>query len=179
MRVWQLYGMSASFPRLLTLSIAWLAVILALAGSPVVAAEPTAAAPDIALKGLDGYNYRLSEYRGKVVAMVFWASWCGGCRRELERLQRLSEVYGDAGLQVLGVTVDPQAEQARSIAMAAGATFPQLLDSTGSVSKAYRLEALPTIVLIGRAGTLRTTQGEIDVQGERILLAELRMLLDE
>jgi peroxiredoxin len=177
--LWQFYRMSAPLRHLPPCLIAWLGAFLAIAGSPAVAAAPAAAAPDFALKALDGHNYRLSEYRGEVVAIVFWASWCGGCRRELERLQRLGDIYGDAGLQVLGVAVDVQAEQARSLATAVGVSFPQLLDPSGSVSRSYRLENLPAIVLVGRAGFRRATHGEIDAQAEAQLLAELRMLLDE
>jgi peroxiredoxin len=178
-RLWQFYGMSASLRHLSTLPSALLWALLAVAGSPAMAAEPAPVAPDFALKAMDGYNYRLSEYRGKVVAVVFWASWCGACRHELERLQRLGDIYGEAGLQVLGVAVDVQAEQARSLATAAGVAFPQLLDSSGSVSRTYDVGNLPTIVLVGRAGFRRATHGEIDAQGEAQLLAELRMLLDE
>ena len=177
--VWQFYRMSAITRRLTTLSIAWLICCLAVPGASVAAEAQPAVAPDFALKALDGHNYRLSEYRGEVAAVVFWASWCGRCRRELERLQRLRGIYGDAGLQVLGVAVDEKADSARSVAAAVGADFPQLLDSSGSVSKAYRLESLPMIVLVGRAGTLYARYGELDAQGERELIGQLRMLLDE
>ena len=153
-------------------------LFLAGGGAQVAVAEARAA-PDFALKALDGYNYRLSEYRGDVVAVVFWASWCGGCRRELERLQRLAGAYGNAGFQVLGVTVDETADPARAVAEAVGAAFPQLLDSTKSVSKAYRLQDLPTTVLIDRSGAVRFVHGESDTRDEREALGELRMLLDE
>ncbi len=154
---------------------------LGLAGScPVTAAaEAPGLAPDFALKALDGYNYRLSEYRGEVVAVVFWASWCGGCRHELERLQGLSGVYGNAGMKILGVTVDEQPDTARAVAAAIGADFPQLLDSGKSASKAYRLESLPTTLLIDRSGMLRYAYGELDARGESEMLGQLRMLLDE
>jgi peroxiredoxin len=170
--------MSAKLPNILITLL--IGAFLGLAGPlPAAADEGPPAAADFALKATDGYNYRLSEYRGEVVAVVFWASWCGGCRRDLERLQGLRKVYGDAGMQVLGVIVDEQPESAQAIAAALGADFPQLLDVSKSVSKAYRLESLPTIVLIDRSGVSRFSHGELDARGERDLLGELRMLLDE
>lgn len=151
---------------------------LSLAGAGARAAD-SVAAPDFVLKALDGHNYRLSEYRGEAVAVLFWASWCGGCRRELERLQSLRNVYGETGLQVLGVVVDERPDQALAVTTAAGITYPQLLDAAKTVSRAYDLRNLPTILLIDRSGALRFAHGEIDVHAERELLAELRTLLDE
>jgi peroxiredoxin len=171
--------MSTRLRLLLPSLTAWLGILLAGAGLPASASERATIVPDFALKALDGHNYRLSEYRGEVVAIVFWASWCSGCPRELRRMQGLSDVYGGAGLQVLGVVLDPQGEQARSMVAAAGAAFPQLLDPYGAVGRAYRLETLPTIMLIGRDGTLRATHAEMDLQVEHALLPELRLLLDE
>jgi peroxiredoxin len=164
-------------------SQAWMLSMLAVFALSLAAgdagAEDAAAAPDFALKATDGHNYRLSEYRGEVVAVLFWASWCGGCRRELERLQSLSKVYGETGLRVLAVTMDERPELAQSVAASAGVAYPLLLDATKSVSRAYRLKELPTIALVDRSGALRFAHGEIDARGERELLAELRTLLDE
>ena len=178
-RLWQFYLMCVHLPRIVPALLTCLALIFAAAGVREAVAETRPAAPDFVLKALDGYNYRLSEYRGDVVAVIFWASWCGGCRDELQRLERLGGVYRDAGFQVLGVTVDEAAPPARAVTAAVGATFPQLLDATKSASKAYRLQALPTILLIDRQGVARFAHGELDTRGERELLGELRMLLDE
>jgi peroxiredoxin len=159
------------------LAAAWAAAaLLALAGGPAVADGP---APDFALKALDGRNHRLSEHRGEVVALLFWGSWCGGCRRELERLDRLSATYAGAGLVAYGVVLDEEAAEARSIAGALGTGFPQLHDSARSVAKAYRPRQLPMLVLLDRAGTVRFAYNELDARGERAMLADLRALLDE
>ncbi len=141
--------------------------------------EPAAQAPDFALKALDGRNYRLSEHRGEVVALVFWASWCGGCRRELERLERLQGTYAEAGLKVLGVTLDEVPEEARSVVAGLGVGFPQLHDASKSVSRAYRPASLPMTLLIDRGGEVRYRYGELDSSAERAMLGELRRLLDE
>jgi len=163
------------------LALVLVVTVLAAAGTGVHAdaAEPPPAAPDFVLKATDGYNYRLSEYRGEVVALVFWASWCGACRRELERLSELRGIYGDAGLQVLAVAVDEDAQAAAAVARSTGAGYPVLHDAASNVSRAYALESLPMTLLIDRAGRVRSAHGELDAAGGRQLLGELRTLLDE
>lgn len=155
------------------------AVLAGLPGAFAAADSEPAAAPDFALKALDGRNHRLSEHRGEVVALLFWGSWCGGCRRELERLERLRSTYAGAGLVTYGVVLDEEAGEARSIAAALGTSYPQLHDARRSVAKAYRPERLPTLLLVDRSGAVRFAYGELDARGERALLADLRGLLDE
>ncbi len=140
------------------------------------ASEPVA---DFALKALDGRNYRLSEYRSEVVALVFWASWCGGCRAEMQRFDTLHATYADAGLVVLGINVDDDRARAQAIAAATGTRYPQLLDADKRLGRAFGLERLPMAVLIDRNGVARFEYGELDARGERQMLGELRMLLDE
>ena len=137
------------------------------------------AAPDFALSSTVGTHYRLSEHRGEVVALVFWASWCGDCRQELERFERLRRTYGSAGLVVLGVNLDQEPARASALAGAAGIGYPVLLDSGKDVSKTYRADDLPLIVLIDRNGAIRARHDALDEREERGLLVNLRDLIDE
>jgi peroxiredoxin len=155
-----------------------LAGILAAIGLAAAAAEDPAA-PDFALSSTAGANYRLSEYRGEVVALVFWASWCGDCRRELERFERLRRTYGSVGLTVLGVNLDREPERASALAGAAGIGYPVLLDAEQDVSRSYRADDLPLIVLIDRHGAIRARHQALDERDERGLLVDLRDLIDE
>ena len=154
------------------------AALLAGFGSAAAAAEG-ASAPDFALASTKGSNYRLSEYRGEVVALVFWASWCGDCRRELERFERLRRTYGSVGLTVLGVNLDKEPQQAAAIAGAAGIGFPVLIDAGKDVSRTYHADDLPLIVLIDRHGEIRARHEALDERDERGLLVDLRDLIDE
>ena len=150
---------------------------LATIGLAATAAEGPA--PDFALASTAGTNYRLSEYRGEVVALVFWASWCGDCRQELERFERLRRTYGSVGLTVLGVNLDTEPDRAAALAGAAGIGYPVLLDEGQDVSRTYRADELPLIVLIDRHGAIRARHRALDERDERGLLVDLRDLIDE
>ena len=136
-------------------------------------------APDFALRSASGSNHRLSEHRGEVVALVFWASWCGDCRRELERFERLRKTYAPVGLVVYAVNLDKAAAQAGAVAGASGIGYPVLIDADKSVSRAYRADDLPLIVLIDRNGVVRARHDALDEREERGLMVSLRDLIDE
>jgi peroxiredoxin len=117
--------------------------------------EPGQPAPDFALKSLGGANLRLSEYRGEVVLLSLWASWCGDCRDQLPLLDDLQRRYRDAGVQVLGVNLDDMPERARDLASGLALEFPVLLDSDKAVARLYDPDSLPLTLLIDRSGTVR------------------------
>jgi peroxiredoxin len=149
--------------------------VLIMIAAPVMAST----APDFALRSVSGSNHRLSEHRGEVVALLFWASWCGDCRRELERFERLRATYAPAGFAVLAVSLDDDPASAAAIAAAAGINYPVLLDSTKKIGRAYQVEELPLILLIDRNGVVRARHDALDEREERGLLVQLRDLIDE
>ena len=112
-------------------------------------------APDFTLKSLEGSNLRLEEYRGQVVLINFWASWCGPCRQEMPLLDRLHHRYEDAGFAVLGVNVEGEVEPAQEIVDKTNVTFPILIDDGQKVSDMYDLQAMPTTVVVDRDGVVR------------------------
>ena len=145
----------------------------------VAGAADAPTAPDFALRSAAGGNHRLSEHRGEVVALVFWASWCGDCRRELERFERLRKTYEAVGLVVYGINLDKDTARAGAIASATGIGFPQLVDADTAVSRGYRVNDLPLIVLIDRNGVVRARHDALDQREERGLMVSLRDLIDE
>jgi thiol-disulfide isomerase/thioredoxin len=167
--------------RMIPHALAVLVTAAGLLASPAVRAADAAVqpAPDFALRALAGGNYRLSEYRGEVVAVVFWATWCGNCRAALETAERLQATYGGSGLRILSINLDERPEVARELAAAAGITFPVLLDTDKSVAKAFRADRLPLAVLIDRGGAVRSLNGLTDSRAERRLVDDIRALLDE
>ena len=112
-------------------------------------------APDFTLKSLDGGNLRLAEYRGQVVLINFWASWCGPCRQEMPLLDRLHHRYEDTGFAVLGINVEGDSDSAQEIVDKTKVTFPILIDDGQKVSELYSLEAMPSTVVVDRDGVIR------------------------
>ena len=126
------------------------------AGPITQAAEP-AAAVDFNLASLDGKPVKLSELRGKVILLNFWATWCPPCKAEMPDLEALYRENADNhGLVVLGVDVEEEAELTRSFQKQYGLSFPLLPDTDGRVSNnRYFVRVLPTSYIIDRDGKVR------------------------
>jgi peroxiredoxin len=113
------------------------------------------AAPDFALKSKSGSNMRLSEQKGNIVLVNFWASWCGPCRAELPEFEKMQQDYEDLGFTVMAVNVDDDSRKADVLLRDIKVSFPVLLDPDGNVSELYDVSAMPTTVVIDRDGNQR------------------------
>lgn len=129
----------------------------ALVASAVLAATPLGGggAPDFVLKSVAGSNIRLSEYRGELVLLTFWATWCGDCRAQLEVLAETHELYADAGVALLAVSLDQDRRSAGEVAEAMNVTYPVLHDAGGEIGRLYEVDSLPMLVVIDREGVVR------------------------
>jgi len=148
----------------------------------LAAAPPTLVgkdAPDFALKGLDGRNLRMSEFRGQVVLVNFWARWAGDSRQEMPALDRINTTYNRAGLVVLGVSVDEDLKRAREFAGAMGVSYPILFDTGSEIGKDYLIESMPMTILVDRAGVVRYSSVGFKRGDERAYLDHIRELLRE
>jgi peroxiredoxin len=121
---------------------------------PVNAETLQGKAPDFTLKSNSGKNIKLSEYRGQVVMLNFWASWCGPCRQEMPLLDDIQKRYSKLGFTILGVNVEENSKQAKAMLREIPVDFPILFDTTNKVSKLYNVSAMPSTVLIDRDGNL-------------------------
>jgi len=136
-------------------------------------------APDFALKSASGKNLRLSEHRGDVVMINFWATWCGPCRQEMPLLDDLYNRYQRVGFSLLGVNIDDDSRRAMQMVEELGVGFPVLFDESKKVSKLYQVEAMPVTVLVDREGTVRHVHHGYKPGYEEKYLTEIRSLLRE
>ena len=112
-------------------------------------------AANFTLKSRSGKNIKLSELRGEVVMLNFWASWCGPCRQEMPHLEKIHKKYKRLGFTLLGVNVEENSTDAKNYLKDVKVTFPILFDSTQKTSKLYNVSAMPTTILIDRNGNKR------------------------
>ncbi len=136
-------------------------------------------APDFALKSSTGENLRLSEYRGDVVMINFWATWCGPCRQEMPLLDELYLRYQRVGFNLLGVNIDDDSSRAMKMISELGVSFPVLFDARKEVSKLYDVDAMPVTVLVDREGNVRYIHEGYKPGYENTYLDQVRSLLRE
>ena len=117
--------------------------------APAKTAAPGSQSPSSPASGAP-----FSEFRGKVILLDFWASWCGPCRNALPNLKRLQAVYGSPDFVVISISEDDDESAWRAFVSSHNMTWPQRLDSDGSIQSQFGVNALPTYVLIGRDGTI-------------------------
>jgi peroxiredoxin len=154
---------------------------MALAASSIAAAPTIVGkdAPDFALKGIDGRNLRLSEFRGQVVLVNFWARWEGDSRLQMPALDRINTTYQRAGLVVLGISVDDDVRRAREFADSMSVSYPILFDTGSNIGKDYFLQKMPMTILVDRSGVVRYSVVGFKRGDERAYLDQIRELLRE
>jgi peroxiredoxin len=143
--------MQDSTPRFLKQT----AMALVLLAGTAFAADAGGPAPSFTLAALTGQQAALSQYKGQVVMVNFWATWCGPCQQEMPLLDQMYKKYKPAGFTLIGVNVDKEAPPVRELMARKPVSFPVLLDPANQVSKAYHVDEMPSSVLIDRKGEIR------------------------
>ena len=147
--------------------IRWLLAAALLLFSSAQAAElkrwDGGALPAFELEDLEGRTHRLADYRGKVVLVTFWATWCEPCRAEMPSLDRLRASLAGKPFEVLAINLAEPLSRIEKFTAAVPVKFPLLRDRDGAVGKAWRARLLPASFLIGRDGRIRyIAYGELD-----------------
>lgn len=132
-------------------------------------------APDFDIALFDGGNFQLSNHRGKVIVINFFASWCVSCGKETAYIEKASREYAQQPVMFLGIAVDDTEKKAKEFLKKAGLTIPAGLDKTGKIKEAYGLYGMPTTFFIDKNGKISYLHA--GVVTEELLKHEIDKLL--
>jgi peroxiredoxin len=137
-------------------------------------------APDFALPDLEGKVHSLSELRGRVVVVNFWATWCPPCIDEMPSLERLHQALGERGVTVIGVSVDERFSDVPAFVNKFHLTFPVLYDEGKKVSRKYQSFKYPETYILDREGRLKSkVVGPRDWSAPTVIRDMVDLLKDE
>jgi len=112
-------------------------------------------APQFQLDNLDGTKTQISDYRGKVVLLNFWATWCKPCKQEMPEIQAAYEAFKDEGFVVLAINFGEKQKKAEKLVKEMGLTFPILLDKDLKVAERHNVISLPVTFFIDPNGVIK------------------------
>jgi thiol-disulfide isomerase/thioredoxin len=137
------------------------------------------AAPEFRLASRAGGEIALSELRGQVVMINFWASWCGPCRAEFPALDEIYRKYQPMGFTMVGINVESDRADAERFLGMRPVSFPIAFDPDNRVSGNYGVSAMPTTVLVDRQGRLRWQHRAYQPGDEAKYIEQIRAMLRE
>ncbi len=156
------------------------AALACLQAAALPAVEKNTAAPDFSLPLLASERtIDLADYRGRVVLLDFWASWCGPCRQSLPEYQKLRDEFPREDFEVIAITVDEDAADALKFLERHALQFPLPHDPEGRVAAAYQLLGMPTSYLIDRHGIVHSRHSGFTLKDVAPLRALIRDLIEE
>jgi thiol-disulfide isomerase/thioredoxin len=168
--------------RAAALAVAMVAVTLSAGSQPVQgigapAAQAAAALQRHTFRGMDGGSVSLASFRGNVVVLNFWASWCAPCRRELPRLQVLNaEIAGNGG-RVLAISIDQDRRNVERFVNRQDMRLPVLLDGPDGLARELDLRSVPVTIVLDRNGEVAFASTRSDAAGLAELEAATRRLV--
>ena len=147
---------------------------------PAFATTSAAPAPAFKLSARGGKTIDLSQFKGQVVMINFWATWCGPCRQEMPLLEDIYKKYKPMGFTMLGVNVEPDSKSAEDwLAKQKPVTFPIAFDVDSKVSKLYKVAGMPSTVFVDRKGNVRIMHKGYKPGDENFYLTQIRSMLKE
>ena len=155
------------------------AVLLAsgLAGAAELRPWDGGAPPPLSLEDLAGKTHSLADYRGKVVLVNFWATWCEPCRAEMPSIERLRRSLQGKPFEVLAVNLAEPRSRIEKFLAAMPLGFPLLLDRDGAAAKSWKAKILPASYVLGRDGRIRfVAYGELDWSSEPVRSQLMQLL---
>jgi peroxiredoxin len=155
-----------------------LAALVAVAW-PAAATDGSPPAPAFKLADRAGGDMSLSDLKGQVVMINFWASWCGPCRQEFPALDQIYSKYKPMGFQMLAINVETEKADAERFLGKTPVSFPILFDPDNKVSGSYGVSAMPTTFLVDRQGRLRWQHRAYKPGDEAKYIEQIRLMLRE
>lgn len=150
------------------------AAVLVAAAAPALAVEPGAPAPGFRLPTFDsGAQVSLADFRGKVVFVDFWASWCSPCRQSLPLYDKLRSDYATADFAILAVSLDEDVADAKAFLAEHPIKYTTLQNPQGDVAKAFDLKGMPSSYLIDRDGIVRARHIGFETKDIDVLKKEI------
>jgi thiol-disulfide isomerase/thioredoxin len=141
----------------------------AAAGAAELKAWTGSATPPLVLQDLHGRTHRLADYRGKVVLVNFWATWCEPCRDEMPSIERLRQSLAGKPFEVLAVNIGEPLGRIERFLEKMPLGFPVLLDRDSGAAKAWKARVVPATFLVGPDGRIRYVHyGELDWSSEPV-----------
>lgn len=134
-----------------------------------------APATNFSLQDLNGKTVSLADFRGQVVLLYFWATWCPPCRASIPAMERLHKEYGSRGFVLLGISLDQgDWDYVRSFRQEYGITYP-ILKGNDEISEQYMVRTIPYLVLLDKEGVVRRRIS--GTGGEDVIVKDLQELL--
>ena len=134
---------------------------------------------DFTLKSQNGKNIKLSELRGRVIAINFWASWCGNCIQQFPVLNKYYQKNKNKDFSLLSINIDDDLHKATRLVQKRKFNYPVLFDTTNQVSRLYSVSDLPSLILIDRDGYIRYSLDDSQIKQQKITQQVIEELLNE
>ena len=125
-------------------------------------------APSFEAPRMDGSTLKLSDYRGKPTVLVFWASWCGPCRKEAPDVVRVAKSYGQR-VNIVSINAGESMDVAKRAAPQLGITWPVVLDPKGAIQSQYQVTGIPLVMILDAEGRVRHRNNGIPSDIHRLL----------
>ena len=143
------------------------------------AATAVEKAPDFQLPQINGDTVQLSDLRGSVVYVDFWATWCPPCRESFPWMESMHQRYQDLGLQIVAISLDQKRDLIENFLKSHKASFTILQDSEGGSAEAFKVKGMPSSYLVDRKGNIRLRHAGFNDDDKAELESQIKQLLTE